>query len=378
MEETVVELILNATTAAKTSLKSSAAKIEGSVGSTDNCLVKSDGTGTFTVQATGITVDDSNRVGIGRAPTTHMMEITSQDNSADTGLQIFANNETQSMTLGWSEITTTFSKVQLKSTNAGLELLRTDNSVLIGATDGVLTVGNTTVSGSDGRVIVAKNNGSGGTRSASMRFDASFNFGYFDQDATFIFGASYLAPANSFVIASSGLATFGASVDVNGNIAATGFVGNNSVGGVLQSGALSGVFTSETTGGRFNALVHGYNDVVFSTGNGSYTYRQSAVFSGADHSLSLVGDLICATAGKGIELQSGTGARAGNATLVAGTVTVTNTTVTANTLILVSRKTAGGTLGNLTYTLSAGASFTINSSSGTDTSVVSYVLIEVN
>lgn len=378
MEETVVELILNATTAAKTSLKSSAAKIEGSVGSTDNRLVRSDGTGTFTVQATGITVDDSNRVGIGRAPTTHMVEITSQDNSADTGLQIFANNETQSMTFGWSEITTTFSKVQLKSTNAGLELLRTDNSVLIAATDGVLTIGNTAVSGSDGRIIIAKNNGAGGTRSASMRFDASFNFGYFDQDSTFIFGASYLAPANSFVIASSGLATFGASVDVNGNIAATGFVGNSSVGGVLQSGALSGVFTSETTGGRFNALVHGYNDVVFSTGNGSYTYRQSAVFSGSDHSLSLVGDLICATAGKGIELQSGTGARAGNATLVAGTVTVTNTTVTANTLILVSRKTAGGTLGNLTYTLSAGASFTINSSSGTDTSVVSYVLIEVN
>lgn len=69
--------------------------------------------------------------------------------------------------------------------------------------------------------------------------------------------------------------------------------------------------------------------------------------------------------------------RAGDATLVAGTVTIANTTVTANTRIMLSRKTAGGTLGNLTYTISAGVSFTINSSSGADTSTVSYMLVEV-
>jgi len=38
------------------------AGIGGSVGSTDNRLVRSDGTGTLTVQSTGITVDDSNNV----------------------------------------------------------------------------------------------------------------------------------------------------------------------------------------------------------------------------------------------------------------------------------------------------------------------------
>lgn len=99
----------------------------------------------------------------------------------------------------------------------------------------------------------------------------------------------------------------------------------------------------------------------------------------------LVVQLADGTAGGGVNfstaavlsIASGTNQRAGNATLVGGTVTVSNTTVTANTVVILTRKTAGGTLGNLTYTLSAGTSFTINSDSGTDTSVVSYMLIEV-
>lgn len=72
---------------------------------------------------------------------------------------------------------------------------------------------------------------------------------------------------------------------------------------------------------------------------------------------------------------TGTGAAAGNATLVAGTVVVANTAVVAGSIVLLSRKTIGGTAGNLSYTVSAGVGFTINSSSGTDTSVVSWVLI---
>jgi len=82
--------------------------------------------------------------------------------------------------------------------------------------------------------------------------------------------------------------------------------------------------------------------------------------------------------GKRLRIATGTGARAGDATLVAGTVTVANTTVTANTKVITSRKTSGGTLGFLVYSVSAGVSFTITSSSATDTSVVSYWLIEVS
>lgn len=64
----------------------------------------------------------------------------------------------------------------------------------------------------------------------------------------------------------------------------------------------------------------------------------------------------------------------GEATLVAGTVTVNNTNIAANDRILVVRSTTGGTEGHLSYTISAGASFTVTSSSNTDTSTVVYVI----
>jgi hypothetical protein len=66
----------------------------------------------------------------------------------------------------------------------------------------------------------------------------------------------------------------------------------------------------------------------------------------------------------------------GQATLSSGTVTVANTSVTANTRIFVAHATLGGTLGHLTTTLIAATSFTINSSSGSDTSVVNWMLVE--
>lgn len=88
------------------------------------------------------------------------------------------------------------------------------------------------------------------------------------------------------------------------------------------------------------------------------------------------GNLVGVTAGIGLKVKEGSNARMGAATLVAGTVTVNNTSVTANTRIFLSRSTTGGTTGDLSYTISASTSFTINSSSATDTSTVNWLLIE--
>ena len=74
--------------------------------------------------------------------------------------------------------------------------------------------------------------------------------------------------------------------------------------------------------------------------------------------------------------------RHGSATLVAGTKTVTDTAITANSRIWINRFTDGGTLGDsYSITRSAGASFTITSKTANvtatlDTSVVSYLIIE--
>ncbi|MGR3221321.1 MAG: hypothetical protein ACUZ8H_16110 [Candidatus Anammoxibacter sp.] len=100
-----------------------------------------------------------------------------------------------------------------------------------------------------------------------------------------------------------------------------------------------------------------------------------AIESGGDVIINS-GDFIFSTLGDAISIPSGSNGRAGNATLVAGTITVTNNSVTANTIILLTKKTNGGSIGTITYTLNAGTSFTITSDSGTDTSTYSYLLIE--
>jgi hypothetical protein len=92
--------------------------------------------------------------------------------------------------------------------------------------------------------------------------------------------------------------------------------------------------------------------------------------------LSLEGNLILSTLGKGLRIKEGVGARMGVATLVAGTVTIANTSITSSTRIIVSRQTSGGTLGHLSGTRVSGTSFTITSSSASDTSVVAWVLVE--
>jgi hypothetical protein len=69
--------------------------------------------------------------------------------------------------------------------------------------------------------------------------------------------------------------------------------------------------------------------------------------------------------------------RHGSATLVGGTVTVSDSTVTASSRIFAERQATGGTPGSLGITArSNGVSFTITSTSGTDTSTVVWLLIE--
>ncbi len=74
--------------------------------------------------------------------------------------------------------------------------------------------------------------------------------------------------------------------------------------------------------------------------------------------------------------------RHGTATLVSGTVTVTDTAITTNSRVFVNRFTDGGTIGDsYSITRSAGANFTITSKTANatvtaDTSVVAYEIIE--
>jgi hypothetical protein len=127
---------------------------------------------------------------------------------------------------------------------------------------------------------------------------------------------------------------------------------------------------------RFDLFIRGTNHA--RVGQTDFVYNNNGGSDVVLGSWSTTGDLLFRQTGKGISIQQGSGTLAGNATLVAGTVTVTNTNITADSVVLLTRKTAGGTIGDLTYTLSAGTSFTINSASGSDTSTVSYLIVQTH
>ena len=77
------------------------------------------------------------------------------------------------------------------------------------------------------------------------------------------------------------------------------------------------------------------------------------------------------------KLEDGSNKAMGVATLVGGTVTVNNTKVTANSRIFLTSQADGGTPGALRVSgRVAGTSFTITSSSGTDTSTVAFQILE--
>lgn len=76
-------------------------------------------------------------------------------------------------------------------------------------------------------------------------------------------------------------------------------------------------------------------------------------------------NLVIGTTGKGIQLKEAANGRAGVATLVAGTVTVANTSITSNTRIKLTPQNESGTAGSLGVSARAnGASFTIKSYDG--------------
>jgi len=151
----------------------------------------------------------------------------------------------------------------------------------------------------------------------------------------------------------------------------------------VASGADTGGRVTPAKGFVFGSSVVTSSRVVFDVGN--LTLNRTLTIAGAAVNVTLTnggtaGALALANNGGGVQVGASPttvkNVRHGTATLVGGTVTVADTTITASTRIIVGRTTSGGTLGHLTVSRSAGVSFTVTSSSGTETSVVDYLLLE--
>lgn len=91
------------------------------------------------------------------------------------------------------------------------------------------------------------------------------------------------------------------------------------------------------------------------------------------------GDLSVQDPGSGLRIAEGDNAKQGVATLIGGTVTVANTSVTADSRIFLTAQTMDTILVPAAYAVTAltpGESFTITSSASEDTSVIAYQIFE--
>lgn len=103
----------------------------------------------------------------------------------------------------------------------------------------------------------------------------------------------------------------------------------------------------------------------------------AATGSGTPGTVIVTGSVALNVAGNKLLVKEGTNASMGVATLVAGTVTVNTTLVTANSRIMHAGQNSSGTHGELTISARvAGTSFTISSTSATDTRAVAWFILE--
>lgn len=157
-----------------------------------------------------------------------------------------------------------------------------------------------------------------------------------------------------------------------------GASGSGATFAALRANATDGILSGRATGDTVNR--YGLTAAGTQTwGPGGAAAQDITLSRGAANRLDLAtSDLSIATAGRGLKVAEGTNAKMGLATLAAGTVTVATTAVTANSRIyLTGQGDTAGTEGWLRVSARvAGTSFTITSSSGTDTSTVAWMIVE--
>lgn len=208
------------------------------------------------------------------------------------------------------------------------------------------------------------------------------------------FVTGYINPATSVNNFITGSISMDTARQVN-----VGASGSGATVAVLRANATDGVLSGRVTGdtqNRFGLTAAG----TMSWGPGGGTATDTSLSRSGANALSTPGFLAMGTgqsggtfsvfgntskslnigsAGGGLSIAEGANARQGVATMVAGTVTVNNTSVTANSRIQLTVQ----SLGTVTTpkavgvtARTAGTSFTITSSDNTDTSVVAYLITE--
>ncbi len=171
-------------------------------------------------------------------------------------------------------------------------------------------------------------------------------------------------------------------------ITSGGFVGIGDTAPTFQqvvASSLTGVAEGDNTALQLLSKASG-RDINMRLGDGTNPSVRYGQLSGVAYiytsgavrvSISLGGNLSVLTAGAGLRVKEGSNAKQGVSTLVAGTVTVANTSVTASSRIFLTGNSDGGTPGFLRVSARVvGTSFTITSSNAADTGTVAWEIFE--
>lgn len=141
----------------------------------------------------------------------------------------------------------------------------------------------------------------------------------------------------------------------------------------FRLGVFTGTPTEQVDIASGNLLIR---SGTFKLGDGIITKTSGILFTFNSGGI-FPGDLKITQAGNGLQIKAGSNARIGTATLASGTVTVSNTSVTASTRVFIQD--TGGSITNLgsnTVTISAGSGFTVTSTNILDSSTFNWILFE--
>lgn len=231
-------------------------------------------------------------------------------------------------------------------------------------------VGTTSGTVADGAVVPTH------VAAADPHGDRAWASGQFIATSGGTMSGALIIGTGGLTLQSGGLTISSGNITHTGNVARTGDTSQTGKVATYGFSTLSPGFTT-TVGGdaqdRYRVMASGLTE----WGNGTDTRDTNLYRAGADQ-LATDDDLVFATTGKAIKVkEGGANPKLGIVTLVAGTATVNTTSVTNNSRIFLTNQSQGGTAGILrTSSRNAGVSFTITSSSATDTSIVAWFIVE--
>lgn len=176
-------------------------------------------------------------------------------------------------------------------------------------------------------------------------------------------------------ITAAGNVVVSGNITAGGTIAPTGSINSTDAVNVRRANSFDNCFTMGVTG---DAVARGILDASgkLNIGTGALAPDTNLYRVAAD-TLASDDDMALQTAGKGYRVKEGANAKMGLSTLVAGTLVVANTSITATSRIFLTAQTTGGTPGFLRVSARVvGTSFTILSSNAADTSDVAWLIME--